>query len=199
MSVFAFPNRYIIAMPKTYTKRKLQHFHTPGHPHALTFSCFRNREFLKFNRTRSYFRDALNNARIKHNFELWAYVLMPDHAHLIIFPNSENYSITGILFDIKFPVAKRTLTHVKKNNPGQLKFLMTNETHHPFRFWQAGGGYDRNIRDQEELLRMVEYMHFNPVRGGLVEEPTAWEWSSASAWLYDGDGPIKIDRGSCPV
>jgi hypothetical protein len=53
-----------------------------------------------------------------------------------------------------------------------------------FRFWQAGGGYDRNIEKHATLFQMIEYIHLNPVRRGLVKAATDWPWSSAS-W-YEG-------------
>ena len=61
------------------------------------------------------------------------------------------------------------------------------------RFWQAGGGYDRNIRDEEEMLEKARYIHANPVRRGLVDSPADWKWSSAR-W-YEGvrDGELVID------
>jgi putative transposase len=49
-----------------------------------------------------------------------------------------------------------------------------------FRFWQPGGGYDRNITDKDTLVRMIDYIHENPVRKGLVTDPLDWKWSSLS-------------------
>ncbi len=59
------------------------------------------------------------------------------------------------------------------------------------RFWQPGGGYDRNIDDVETLLSMIEYFHLNPVRRGLVERAIDWEWSSAR-W-YAGIRPVYLE------
>jgi putative transposase len=69
-----------------------------------------------------------------------------------------------------------------------------------WRFWQNGGGYDRNIRDHRELRRVIDYVHENPVKKGLVEKPEDWFWSSARDWMYGTDeGPIPIERVSCPI
>ena len=68
-----------------------------------------------------------------------------------------------------------------------------------YRFWQDGGGYDRNIRDQDELTRFVEYVHNNPVRRGLVARPEEWYWSSARDWLTEQEGPVQIDKDSFPI
>jgi putative transposase len=51
-------------------------------------------------------------------------------------------------------------------------------------FWQTGGGFDRNITEPQTLESMIDYIHQNPVRRGLVERPSDWVWSSAG-W-YEG-------------
>ena len=199
MSDFQLPNRYTITMKPKTQRMKYLHFNTPGTPHGLTFSCFKNRNFLNYKRTRIYLVNSLENSRRKHNFDIWAYVIMPDHVHLLVFPKNADYSISKILKSIKLPVAKHTLQWIRVNKPENLRLFATGEKHHPYRFWKDGGGYDRNIRDQNELNRFVNYVHDNPVRRGLVEQSIQWYWSSASEWLCDIKGPVGIDRESFPV
>ena len=52
-----------------------------------------------------------------------------------------------------------------------------------YRFWQTGGGYDRNLVGKE-LLEKIVYVHANPIRWKLAERPCDYRWSSAAA--YDG-------------
>ena len=59
------------------------------------------------------------------------------------------------------------------------------------RFWQAGGGYDRNVVEVTTALKIIEYIHRNPVRRGLVERPEDWPWSSAR-W-YAGQRPVPLE------
>lgn len=59
------------------------------------------------------------------------------------------------------------------------------------RFWQPGGGYDRNITSIEALRAMIDYLHANPVRRGLVARAEDWDWSSAR-W-YAGMRPVKLE------
>ena len=61
-------------------------------------------------------------------------------------------------------------------------------------FWQPGGGYDRNITSTEALRAMIDYIHANPVRRGLVARVEDWEWSSAR-W-YVGIQPVRIEMDS---
>lgn len=60
------------------------------------------------------------------------------------------------------------------------------------RFWQAGGGFDRNVRTDDEFLRELLYIHGNPVKRGLVFRPGDWRWSSASWYLGASTRP-EID------
>jgi putative transposase len=67
-----------------------------------------------------------------------------------------------------------------------------NKTCH--QFWQKGGGYDRNITEPETLQKTIDYIHFNPVRRGLVERSIDWKWSSAGWFAEVGDSPLIMDR-----
>ena len=70
--------------------------------------------------------------------------------------------------------------------------------HTSYRFWQRGGGYDRNIWTAEEIREKMGYIHANPVRRGLLERPGDWPWSSWQAWTTEGDTPVPLDRHSVP-
>ena len=61
------------------------------------------------------------------------------------------------------------------------------------RFWQPGGGYDRDIARTATLRSMIEYLHANPVRRGLVAKVENWEWSSARWYAGMRPAPIAID------
>ena len=61
------------------------------------------------------------------------------------------------------------------------------------RFWQSGGGYDRNVFKDETFVHTLEYMHENPLRKGLVRKPSDWKWSSARFYEFGEINIIKID------
>ena len=61
------------------------------------------------------------------------------------------------------------------------------------RFWQPGGGYNRNITRISTLRSMIEYLHGNPVRRGLVAKAEDWEWSSARWYAGLRQVPIEMD------
>ncbi|MBN1972901.1 MAG: transposase [Sedimentisphaerales bacterium] len=183
---------------KIYTKC-CHRYNIAGNAHELTFCCYKNQNFLSKDRTCKYLVDSINSSREKYRFDIWAYVFMPNHVHLLICPKNEIYSISDILLSIKQPVSRKAITYLRKNNPAGLKFLATSQRNRPYQFWQKGGGYDRNIIKDKTVINVVRYIHNNPVRKNLVEIPEKWSYSSAADWQKAGEGPISIDFDSFPV
>ena len=171
----------------------------PGQAHELTFSCYRNQPFLSSHRVCNWLVESIRQARETHQFNLWAYVFMPDHVHLLICPRESTYDISSILKAIKTPVGKQVLGYLRNNNPEGMTRLATGQEYRKYRFWQKGGGYDRNINKVDTLLHLIRYIHNNPVRKKLVKTPQEWYYSSVSEWDSTGTGPIGIDKDSWPV
>ena len=168
-------------------------FNTPGHAHELTFSCYQGFQLLKAERTCLWLAQAIDQARRTHDFALWAYVFMPEHAHIILFPRRPDYDAGKIAASIKLPVARRAFHFLEANNsPWLVKLTRQRGTRAERLFWQSGGGYDRNITSGKPLLQMIDYVHNNPVRRGLVERALDWKWSSAAAFEAR-QSPIAVD------
>ena len=118
-----------------------QAINTPGHAHELTFSCFHRFAFLKAERTCQWLADAIHVARVKHSFDLWAYVFMPDHVHLIVHPRLPEYAMPKIMASIKLPVARRAIHFLQEaNSPWLAKITRQRGKHTERLFWQYGGG-----------------------------------------------------------
>src|SRR5438132_1028731 len=142
-------------------RKTCKRYDVPGNAHSLTFSCFRRQQFLTRDRSCRWVTDAIDRARVKHSFHVWAYVLMPEHVHLLLWPAQADYAISDILESIKLSVAKRAIAFVKRESPG---FLVRMEDRQPngqvhHRFWQRGGGYDRNIFEPRTIYEQIEYFH----------------------------------------
>ena len=182
-------------------RKTCKRYNDPGHAHALTFSCFKRQAFLSKDRSRAWLIEAIDRARTKLRFHVWAYVIMPEHAHLLIWPTEAIYDVSDILNSIKQSVAKRALLYVRRVAPA---FLTRMEDHQPngathYRFWQRGGGYDRNVVEPRTAHQQIEYFHYNPVRRRLCAKPEEWHWSSAADYAGVRFGPLRIDRESLPL
>ena len=179
--------------PPRYRK-KLRRYDEPGQARFLTFSCYHRLPLLSKDRSRVWLSNALAAARIKHGFELWAWVIMPEHIHLLVLPKTGS-RVASILNGIKTTTGRKAINYLRKEAP---RFLSRLATRGPggtwYRFWQAGGGWDENVTEPRRVHEVIEYIHRNPVMRGLVERPDDWPWSSARAWLTGIDWPIAIDR-----
>ena len=172
----------------------------PGHAHALTFSSYKRQRFLSREQSCLWTIEAIRRATIKHRFHLWAYVLMPEHVHLLICPIEHSYSTSAFLKSVKKSVANRAVGFVRLNAPAFLDRMADRQPNGSvaYRFWQRARGYDRNLWKPRYVSEMIDYIHLNPVRRGLCQRPEDWAWSSAADYAKVRNGPLKIDFESLP-
>lgn len=112
-----------------------------------------------------------------------AWVVLPEHFHLIINPYDHNLSSLMKRFKLKFSGLCRERLRRSHGRVWQ------------HRFW------DHVIRDEDDLRRHIDYVHFNPVKHGLVKDPFEYEHSSLRKYYREGyygrdwgcHGVIKID------
>jgi putative transposase len=176
-------------------------YNDPGDAHALTFSCFHGRGFFSKQRPCRWLVESLGKARERWNYDLWAYVIMPEHCHVLLFPRDADYSISRILESIKLPATRRAKSFLERNDPQALRLMRDEQPNGSvaYRFWQRGGGHDRNLREPTAIHAQIEYIHNNPVRRGLVMRAEDWLWSSAAWYAGVEEVPLVPDTGSIPL
>jgi putative transposase len=161
----------------------------PHHAHALTFSVRGRRPWLQLPGAAEAFLLALDAARVECDFELWAYVVMPEHVHIVLCPRQETYSMSAILTAIKSPSAKAILRlHPELREQGRIVRKSRTEV----AFWEVGGGYDRNLFTAKEAWEKIHYTHANPIKRGLAADLFEYPWSSIGAY-HDLPSPIPVD------
>lgn len=168
---------------KTHGFKTRKSYNDPGHVHELTFSCHAKMLLLNDGRICESFLENLDCARRSLEYEVWAYVLMSNHVHLLVWPKQEEYSISDFLHAFKLPTAKFAAAVISRENQllaEELTVYWPNGRKE-FRFWQQGGGYDRNLTSKEAIRAAYDYIHDNPVKARLVEKEEEWPWSSAAA------------------
>lgn len=137
---------------------------------------------------------ALNEARNSAKLLIFAYVIMPDHLHII---TDGELKSSEVLRYINGITAKRIIDYLKENNFTSSLFKLRQETkarnykhsvfeHHPNIF---------SINNEATFMQKVNYIHQNPVRAGLVERAEDYKFSSARIWrkMPLDDEPLKID------
>jgi len=115
------------------------------------------------------------NANVLGHYVLHAFVVMPNHVHMLATP----------------AVALPKLTKSLKGITAKRANAMLALTGRPF--WQEES-YDHSVRHAREFEKIRDYIEGNPVRAGLVRKASEYRWSSAG-WATGGS---PADQGSAP-
>jgi putative transposase len=112
---------------------------------------------------------------------------MPEHVHLLVYPTTTQPRLDQYLASFKQPFSSEIKEILYLHRSSLLEKLTVRERpgKNCFRYWQEGGGYDRNLHTPRSIQASLEYMHLNPVRRGLCESAIDWKWSSARYYLCD--------------
>ena len=162
-------------------RKQLRHFHEPGHLHEFRFSCYRRKPLLTNDDWREKLSRCVDAAGQHTEFDLVAFVFMPEHVHLLTFPRSSQPEFGKYLALIKQPFSKEIHQLLIRRQSGLLPQLTVRERPEKFcfRFWQEGAGYDRNIYSPPAIMAAIDDIHLSPVRRGLCWRAIDWKWSSA--------------------
>jgi len=180
-------------------RKTIKHFEASRCFHALTFSCFKRKPLLTNDPWRILLAESISRATAGHQYDLTAFVFMPEHVHLLVLPHSVDCRISKLLSAVKRPFSFRIKKLLQECDSGLLGHLTVQQRPgiRSFRFWQEGPGYDRNIESDKAIAAAIDYIHMNPVRRGLCEKTTGWKWSSARHYAendYPNDGNLpRID------
>jgi len=176
---------------------KRKSFDIEGHVHELTFTCYHRERFLEDPWIRDTFLDSLRLARKRHGFLVWAYVVMPEHVHLLVAPRGG--LVRDILRSVKQPASQRVIARLRNEGSPLLQRMESGAKrgNSPYSFWQAGGGYDRNLYSSKVIWASIDYIHQNPVRRGLLEKAEDWPWSSCR--FYRELPPYEFEVDRCEV
>jgi putative transposase len=149
----------------------------PGVPHHVTQRG--NGRATTFFRDGDYrlYRDLLAEHARACDVEVWSWVLMPNHVHLILVPPDED-------------ALRRTLAPVHRYYAGHIHTRLQRSGH----FWQ--GRFGCVAMDESHTSAALRYVALNPVRAGLVERASDWSWSSTKVLLglAHDDGLTARDR-----
>jgi putative transposase len=137
---------------------------------------------------------AIDEARTSCQFLLFAYVLMPDHIHLL---TDAPKKPSEVLRYIKGIMGHRVIAHLKEQNyqSSLEKLRHANwKRKHSFSLWQHQSDVF-SVMSESKSMEKVNYIHFNPVRAGLAEVPQAYRWLSTCWWngTPSEDEPLRVD------
>lgn len=126
-------------------------------PSFITFSCFHRLPLLEAPATKEPFEFVLEQTRSRHRARVYAYVLMPEHIHLLI-------NEPPLILVAQFLKALKQITSPKLRGDRR-------------QFWQDRY-FDANMHGETARSEVIRYIHRNPVKRGLVASPEQYRWSS---------------------
>jgi len=156
----------------------------PGGTFFLTLVTHERRRLFDEELARTHLRHAIAAARGDRPFELVASVLLPDHLHLIV-----QLPAGDADFSLRVSAIKARFTRAYLGAGGTETSQSRSRDHQRHRgVWQKRF-WEHLVRDENDLIDCIEYVHYNPVKHGLATCPHAWEWSSFGRF---------VEKGHCP-
>lgn len=137
---------------------------------------------------------ALDEARNSAEILIFAYVIMPDHIHLITYNSRPPKDVLRFTNGIS---ARRVIDYLKENNfVSSLEKLKQEQKPRQYKYslWQHHSDAFL-ITSEAMFMQKVNYIHQNPVRAGLVEQAENYLYSSARIWRHCPleNEPLKVD------
>ncbi len=145
-----------------------------GHAYFITINTEKRRPILIENIT--VLRQAFKNSKQYFDYNIDCICILPDHLHMIIYPQNEN-DYPSIIKSIK--------TYFSKNIKQTFNITQSQIKKKELGIWQRRY-YEHTIRNEKELERYRNYIHYNPVKHHLTNSAKEWEYSSFSKFVKNG-------------
>ena len=151
----------------------------PGGTFFFTVVTYNRQKLLYLPDNVHLLRQAFRHVIQSHPFRIEAIVILPDHLHCLwtLPPEDSDFSTRWRLIKTYFSRHCQTGLHGEMSDSRQRK---KEKAIWQRRFWE------HTIRDELDFQRHVEYIHYNPVKHGLVNAPVDWEYSSFQRFVRAG-------------
>lgn len=145
---------------------RLRRYHTKGNIYFITCVTFQRQPLLLSNI--DLLTESARSLAGRVEFDMIAWVVLPDHFHAVIDPKNEDISRLMQRFKMSFAALYRKREVTKSGRIWQ------------HRFW------DHIIRNENDMNRHINYIHYNPMKHGLAAAPVRWEFSTFRRYVRDG-------------
>lgn len=157
------------------------HRESAGNTYFFTVITYRLMPILNGEKSTEILRSAWKTVAERFPFSTVGICLMPDHIHTIWTLPEDDQNNSLRWKEIKRQFTKRYLAEIgpvgdrnrSREKRGEAAVWQR-------RFWE------HTIRDDDDLARHINYIHFNPVKHGLVTEVEDWRWSSFHRFMREG-------------
>ena len=163
----------------------------PGGTFFFTLVTFKRRMIFADEQAVALLREAFHSVQLNHPFKIEAAVILPDHLHMLwhLPEGDSDYSTRWRLIKSHFTHQWGGTKDIPNTPSRQLKGEQA--------VWQRRY-WEHLIRDEADWLRHVEYIHYNPVKHGLVGSPVEWRYSSFHTFVKQGVYSPDWGAGEAP-
>ncbi len=156
-------------------------FKSQGGYFFFTVVTYKRAPFLCDERTRRCLRSEWEHVRKDRPFETIALCLLPDHLHCIWqLPTGDGD------FSTRWSLIKKGFTQRYLLDGGiESEQSVSRENKRERRIWQRRF-WEHCIRNEADLQRHIDYIHYNPVKHGLVQTVEQWPWSTYHKYVASG-------------
>jgi len=137
-------------------------YDTHGLPSLITTNLANRKPLLASSYAARMLMEVINEVRAETAFNLLAFVVMPDHLHMVVSLPS-GLKLGRVMQLIKGRFSNRY--HRATGGDGNL--------------WQERY-HERTLRTEQQLITAIEYVHGNPMKAGIVSQLEDFPWSSAN-------------------
>jgi putative transposase len=154
----------------------------PGGTYFFTVVTQDRRPILTTPKGRVLLRQAIQTVKRKQPFEMVAIVLLPDHLHAVwtLPPRDDSYSLRWAQIKEQF-----TRSFIASGGD-EAALTASRERHRERGVWQRRF-WEHSCRDDDDLNRCVDYVHWNPVKHGLVKRVKDYPWSTFHRFVKEGE------------
>lgn len=157
---------------------------TKGGTYFFTVATHRRQPILTEPFVRQALREGIASARERFPFEILAWVLLPDHLHCIWRLPAGDAEFSKRWGMIKRHVSVRFGPELNREAWRSESRRKRNETS----LWQRRY-WEHCIRDEQDFIRHMDYIHWNPVKHGLVQRVDEWPYSTFHRYVARGIYP----------
>lgn len=169
----------------------------PAHLYFITTTAVQHLHLFQRDITKRLLVDTLDCMRLRGRFKLYAFVIMPNHIHLLIQCRAAD-PFANVMRDLKAHIAERLIRQlqVEDNQPALscLASLVARSERQRYVVWEEGY-LAKEVYTVEFLKQKMDYIHNNPCQPqwALVESADAYMWSSARFYLCGQRTIIPVD------
>ena len=155
--------------------------YVPGGTYFFTLVTHNRRPILTSELGRFCLRRAWKTEQKRRPFQIVALCLLPEHLHCMITLPEDDDNFSTRIQKVKAGFTQLYLQHGGVEAPVTLSKLKKKERGvWQRRFWE------HCIRDENDFGNHLDYIHYNPVKHGLVHAPALWPWSTFHRFVRIG-------------